>query len=741
LSADLFLYLPGLTPILSFAALSVKPAALTLYETYIITLDPISLRPALKAIILALLPCLDEESAEEFERTFRILATLRENIASGYGNHRYQADAKGDQFFWQCFFLATITSSSRRQGCLAYLIRKLPQLGKPLALIPSEQQPYSDQTSKIDQNAVEVAINAVISPEPGLLIRCFCAGLQDEHVLIQRGFLDLLVTHLPLHSTVLRETVALIDLERLVAAATSVVSRRDMSLNRRLWTWFLSPEPAEISASSPNQEGFGHQSHYFEHYGQQILTRTILNMINRNDNSPSERTRPLRICLSLMDRWEIGGLIVPAVFLPAMKSVWQFQASEPSSEAASEVLRSARMFFDGVESGLIWAEIVKVVMQAFGSKDTDRQLALDGLNLLHFIVNNFNIREEEMLVVHMPTASYVLLVKVHAHLQHDGQPNIGEPRMALLALEIASKMLELIPQRAFTSDFLTGPGGKSQIETSDVGLDDDLQARIWRFYSEHRGNLDIDNPPLSSRRLGRELLRNSLHLVATMLRPASTASYGETETALAILSNVTRKVSTNEAPEMGLFMDSLLDFQSTQSLGEPQSLSYTVIAAKASALETICTTPQSKSWIPQPIIRQLIPKLITNLWPHLSPSSPRHNVEASRCMWRLQSISPDPQLIESSISSLLLTHRPNGEKNIINPENARRFSTLWTHSAASTRSFLDSSADIGAGSELTLLQRPLLLILGGLDAPETPLFGFVITWLQTQPSLVLYVMP
>src|SRR5436189_5563095 len=93
LARDLALYLPGSAPTLSLASLSVRPLFLSLIETYLFALDPISIRPALKAIILALLPGLEEETSDDFETTLRIVnkfrtATLKANadIASMNGH-------------------------------------------------------------------------------------------------------------------------------------------------------------------------------------------------------------------------------------------------------------------------------------------------------------------------------------------------------------------------------------------------------------------------------------------------------------------------------------------------------------------------------------------------------------------------------------------------------------------------------------------------------------------------------
>lgn len=363
------LYLPGLSTTLSFASLTVRTPFLALLEKYLVGLNPRALRPALKAITLALLPGLEEETSEDFERTLRLLDGFKNAVRPVDGEILGQNHSTGDEYFWQCFFLAAITSNGRRLGALAYLTRNLPKLGHPY----DSSYASGAAKSEVDSNSADLA-EMVTSPEPGLLLRCFAAGLADEQLLIQRGFLDLLVTHMPLHADVLQKRVKSEDLELLVAASAGVVARRDMSLNRRLWSWLLGPEPVshEGSESPVNTTGnyqlpqSSSKTMYFEEFGLRPLTRALLKMIERDVSNPVERARPFRICLSLMDRWEIGGLVVVDVFLPVVNSVRKYSESAPSRADFTEVLRSASVFFDGVESGLIWGKITGLIALAIG---------------------------------------------------------------------------------------------------------------------------------------------------------------------------------------------------------------------------------------------------------------------------------------------------------------------------------------------------------------------------------------
>jgi hypothetical protein len=391
LSQDLALYLPGLSSTLSFASLATRSPFLDLLETYLLKLNAEALRPALKAIVLALLPGLEDETSEDFERALQILEGFKVAVRGKDGVEITPTHNSGDDYFWQCFLLASITSNSRRSGALAYLTRNLPKLGGSNDRRASVASSTNGSKSGEDDTISDQASLMVTSPEPGLLLRCFASGLADEQILIQRGFLDLLVTHVPLHARVLQTRVKADDLELLMTAATGVVARRDMSLNRRLWTWLLGPEPARgtdgaespISTNGdPMNNNLYSRTSYFEEFGLQPLTRAILKLILRENVSPVERARPFRICLSLMDRWEIGGLVVPEIFLPVVRSVKQCEIEAKTKGEFAEVLRSASVFFDGVESGLIWGELVGLVFQALSVGKTSIAERLNQLSLV-----------------------------------------------------------------------------------------------------------------------------------------------------------------------------------------------------------------------------------------------------------------------------------------------------------------------------------------------------------------------
>ena len=758
LSRDLSLWLPGLSPTLSFASLSIKPTLLSLFETFIVSLEPTVLRSALRAIILTLLPGLEDETSEEYERTLVLLNKFRDAVSQNSRKASAQEDVAGDQYFWQSLFLASITSSSRRQGALSYLTRELPRMGKS---IPTYSDPQTVQQAQGDSKKyLPPAFQAVTSPEPGLLIRCFVVGLQDEQLLNQRGFLDLLVSHLPLHSLVLREKVTSEDVELLIMAAVSVVSRREMSLNRRLWSWLLGPETTsekdDNTSGSPSPDSMGSiapveaqnmsQTKYFERYGLQQLSNGILKLLDNDALTPLEKARPFRTCLSLMDRWEIGGLVVPRIFLPAMKSVWRYQNLAPSKDAFTDILRSANVFFDGIESGLIWAELTRMMVRAVNpeadGKESGTLVGMGSetlLNHVQFVITHFNLQEEEMITIHIPMATLALLISLRLLLEGSELATVGGDFVVpKKACKVATRLLDVMPQRIITV---------THSVQREAEADDGKPSlkKIQQFYNDLRSGSEDVTPPLHIGVINGSIIR-SVSQIATLTLGSATRCVDLLELVNDLLDKVLRKTTTLNEYEYGQIMSSLV--RASEILTTHQATeSFATIAAYVSILETLKRASTSGLWELDHRVRQLLLKLLTNLWRYTSPSQPRHNVEAVRCLWRIHSISPEDYLVEGSLASLLFHDTKSDAGRAPDLESARRFAVVWAHCVSTANISGDRRSSLGHGvakqgcnaikvsRESRMLERPLLVLLDSLFDKGTELSTFISSWLQSLSSI------
>jgi hypothetical protein len=73
------------------------------------------------------------------------------------------------------------------------------------------------------------------------MIRAFAAALEDDNLLVRRCALDLILQVLRLDGVPMQRS-SNEDRIIIMRAATGVVMRRDLSLNRRLYTWLLGPD-------------------------------------------------------------------------------------------------------------------------------------------------------------------------------------------------------------------------------------------------------------------------------------------------------------------------------------------------------------------------------------------------------------------------------------------------------------------------------------------------------------------
>jgi hypothetical protein len=736
LSDDLPLYLPGLSSTLSFASLAVRTLFLDLMERHFLKLRPRALRLAVKAIILMLLPGLEEETSEDFERTLALLESFKVAVRSGSSQELTETHATGDDFFWQCFFLATITSQTRRAGALAYLVRSLPKLGTN----------FLPQKSSESQYLAELAA-LVTTPEPGLLLRCFAAGLSDEQLLVQRGYLDLLVTHLPLDAEVLQTKAKPEDLELLLKSAAGVVLRRDMSLNRRLWSWMLGPDPTASEIEGPESPDNNAETPvleprsktgYFEAFGLQPLTQSLLRMIRSSPDgqSPAERARPYRVCLSLMDRWEIGGLVVPEVFLPIVDSVRKFKATSASKSDFAEVLRSASVFFDGVESGLIYSELLSLIAQAIGPGDATADEREDKLALAKFILSHFNVREEEMITVHAPLTALAILCMLEDAKDKDWSssvPKAAASRLSNLSLTLAGDLLEFVAPRAFSLSSGVKPVSRSDSSVI-AGLPNiELLKKIKHFYVADQGNLDLSRPPLDPRMLGQLLLQRAVNLVCDGASDSDSSATISTKARILVL--LFTKTPLDCVMDVDRLYTSMADL-----LSNPSPVPFTTLASFLQLATQACTAERFS----HVQLSELTPSIVRHAWSFLAASEPKHHVETVRSLWQLQtSLGHESHEIEAAICSVMMEGVVRGTYPHRSAKSGRTFSILWTHtlqdsSSGSDRKPRTPNGDVrgaprlyGADNYTIMLTRPLFIVLDALSDEGTQLFIAVKGWLNS----------
>lgn len=625
------IWVPGLLPLMSYASINVKPLLVDVFKAHIVPLD--QLRNILLPLIYALLPGIDDESNESFDAVLSLIDNIRTKV-------------QDDSHFWQCLFLVIINSSDRRLGALVWLNRNLPQFN---SILPASSDRPTDKTSAF-QALVYEAQTAII-PETGLLIRAFSKGLEDDQILVQRGFLELLVKNLELQSPALQFITAKSDLKLLLISACSTVLRRDVSLNRRLWNWLLGPEPDSESTAALSR------SEYFNKYGAPQLISGLLDLINNDAANLADCTKPYKLCHSIMDRWEIGSSVVPHVLLPIIKSV---KRCESENNFYTEVLRSASAFFDVVEAVNIWSDCLKLL-----TEDTE-----ESLSLFLYVVQTFNVQEEEMLVQHLPLMLIVLL---------------QSSKFTSTWFLVLQNLIELIPERAYL------PIQHADIPSDQAQNDTYVLEKIAKYYNS--SSSEDSELPFTPASVTLILQLKFISLTTTSINNQTEAS----EEFASCLSQMLLKIPQ----ESGWRDDALIKALGT--LDGFKSSSTFVLNATGLVITIMDNfTPRETDCF--------VHLLTTKLWETLSSESGVAEVEAVKALWQLQA-KLDDRRIEAVLASLFVNDKYTAE------ERGRAMGALWTHSS--------ERSDVGV-----ILDRSIFLLVEYLQVAGKMEYLVAKHWLE-----------
>ncbi|KAL4233674.1 Protein dopey-1 [Mactra antiquata] len=339
LAQDLFIYTAGLFPLLSHAAMNVKPNLLAIYQQHFVTLGR-RIKPGLNGLLLGLLPGL-EEGSEFYDQTNALLEEFCQSTEPSY--------------FYTCLWECIHSCPSVRLPATTFLMMHF-----------NKKKSMEDQLYMIGLN-----IN--------LMIESICSTVQDTSVLVQRSMLDFLMVAFPLHNSQLTHS----DMAKVVKYAINVLLRRDMSLNRRFYAWLLGTSTNWAPCQGLETKLMGDKFEttentelsYFERFSQDLLIQALkfkLSERQEDDNAGNSSVRsavlkPFRILISLLDKPEIGPVILESVLLSifrCLKREFEYSESKKNSQIGKkgkngintyeELLKTANLLFGTFEPYFIW---------------------------------------------------------------------------------------------------------------------------------------------------------------------------------------------------------------------------------------------------------------------------------------------------------------------------------------------------------------------------------------------------
>ena len=236
-------------------------------------------------------------------------------------------------------------------------------------------------------------------------IQAVSAALGDVSVLVQRSTLDFILAFLPLDTLLIasKEKVAL------VAAALKVLLRRDMSLNRRLYTWLLGTNSEKeesfsrtdnVCSSDTDREGLAES--FFSLHSRPFVIEAVRKVFltapkfERNNTNGAKKARrlevlkPFRMLISLLDKPEIAGSILEDVLLDVFRALYSqckllrengadFEENEKrdsidkvqlgdggftdnaKTKLIDELIKTANLLFNAFEPYFMWEYIAKLL--------------------------------------------------------------------------------------------------------------------------------------------------------------------------------------------------------------------------------------------------------------------------------------------------------------------------------------------------------------------------------------------
>lgn len=217
-----------------------------------------------------------------------------------------------------------------------------------------------------------------------------CACLNDAVILVQRNTLEFLLLGFPLHTRILVQS----DIIKLVTNGINTILRRDMSLNRRLYSWLLGTEvknsnrilmetdlngnSGETSTSTDSSSVVlkSSQVSYFEHYSKHILIKALKMAFKESLRIETKiDLRPYKILLSLLDKIEIGPVVLDSILCDVIRTI-------SLSNGNLEVTKSVNTLFGNFDPSYIWNFMTNLYENA--CKIEDSSIEKRQLNDLNF---------------------------------------------------------------------------------------------------------------------------------------------------------------------------------------------------------------------------------------------------------------------------------------------------------------------------------------------------------------------
>uniref|UniRef100_A0A8C6QYV0 DOP1 leucine zipper like protein A n=1 Tax=Nannospalax galili TaxID=1026970 RepID=A0A8C6QYV0_NANGA len=216
----------------------------------------------------------------------------------------------------------------------------------------------------------------IIGSDIELMVEAVSTSVKDSSVLVQRSTLDLILFCFPFHMTFIFQATRP-DMIRILSAALHVVLRRDMSLNRRLYAWLLGPRSTRHS--NPEE----HATYYFTTFSKELLVQAMVGILQMNgfgeESTLMQDLKPFRILISLLDKPELGPVILEDVLIEVFRTLYsqckaelnlhmeppfnkdhaQLSSKLRENKKTAELIKTANLLFNSFEPYYMWDYVAR----------------------------------------------------------------------------------------------------------------------------------------------------------------------------------------------------------------------------------------------------------------------------------------------------------------------------------------------------------------------------------------------
>ena len=422
-----------------------------------------------------------------------------------------------------------------------------------------------------------------------------------------------------------------------------------MSLNRRLYVWLLGPDS---------------NGSYFSKFALRPLIRALKKLLIQQGNLQPDPIRVSKIALALLDKWEIGGFLLPELFTPVMETVF--------AKPETNILSSARALFDSMDPAVIWAEIFSWIEKG-------------RVAMLVWVVDKFNLREEEMLVRHVPQVLlYILCLLRHNFLQ-------GQQWFVL-----ARKLVQFLPSRAFTSS--------KGVDLGPEFADMDFSQFAREYYGNISTHAGIDAALPESLR-GTYFHRHLLRIFQSVgkVPAANVPDYSlEWTTLLADSAGIIPPLSDFDlVPVLDHLTQNINRRYDFQFLGSVIEMT-TALVKYHHVGKAIFESPTTQAPSQQSPCTSLPETFVHLLWRNLDPDRAAYHVESVTYICSLTSFLPTITVEQLVAMEVERSSQTEDDK----AQTCTRFSVLWKHA-------------VDRSGTAAILTKPMMLVLRLLKGEES----------------------